>query len=432
MRPGARASAAIEILDDIGHYHRPAFEAMRDWGRAHRFAGSSDRAAISNLVNAALRRRQSISWFMGEDTARALVIGALHLVWQWPVDDVDTLADGAQFSPFPLSPLERQGLSSANCLNNAPQWVRGDYPEWLAGELLDSFGERCVQEGAGLSGRAPLDLRVNTLKTNRQSLLVGLAKFDVVPTDFSEVGLRVDLPEGWSRPPNIERQTLHGRGRFEIQDEGSQIAACMSGARPGIQLIDYCAGAGGKTLAMAAQMQNKGQIYAHDANADRLRPIFERLRRAGVRNVQVTSDESDLKNLFGKADVVLVDAPCSGSGTWRRRPEAKWRLGQKALESRLGEQAAILTQAARYVRPGGHLVYVTCSVVARENTGQVDEFIADHPTFKLLPWKVAWRECFSSDPPNSADGSEQTLLLTPASHRTDGFFIAILQQGDNG
>ncbi|HUE45541.1 MAG TPA: RsmB/NOP family class I SAM-dependent RNA methyltransferase, partial [Aestuariivirgaceae bacterium] len=233
---------------------------------------------------------------------------------------------------------------------------------------------------------------------------------------------------GDGRNANVEAEPAHARGWFEVQDAGSQVAALMTAAQPGQQVVDVCAGAGGKTLALAAQMANKGQIHAYDADRHRLRPIFERLKRAGARNVQVIpADEPQrLEGLERGADVVLVDAPCSGSGSWRRRPDAKWRLTPEALERRVAEQTEALERGAGLVKPSGRLVYVTCSVLPEENADQVAGFLARHPDFAVVPFAEVWRAAIASEPPPSADGSDQTLLLTPARHDTDGFFVAVL------
>jgi 16S rRNA (cytosine967-C5)-methyltransferase len=213
-----------------------------------------------------------------------------------------------------------------------------------------------------------------------------------------------------------------------VQDEGSQIAALLTGAGPRLQILDLCAGAGGKTLAMSAAMHNTGQIYAYDDDRERLKAIFERIKRAATRNIQVlrARDRAALAALGDRFDIVLVDAPCTGTGVWRRRPEAKWRLKPANLASRLNEQVAVLDTAVRHVKPGGRIVYVTCSVLAAENTGQVAAFLARHGDFRVVPYVEAWTAALKSPTPASADGSAETLLLTPESHGTDGFFIAIL------
>jgi 16S rRNA (cytosine967-C5)-methyltransferase len=225
-----------------------------------------------------------------------------------------------------------------------PAWVEGNYPEWLAGSFERAFGEDAVSEGAGLSRRAPVDLRVNTLKATRDKVLKALARAGAEAGPWSPFAVRIPASVGDGRTPNVEAEPAHARGWFEVQDAGSQVAALMTAAQPGQQVVDVCAGAGGKTLALAAQMANKGQIHAYDADRHRLRPIFERLKRAGARNVQVipADEPQKLEGLERGADVVLVDAPCSGSGSWRRRPDAKWRLSPEALERRVAEQTEAL------------------------------------------------------------------------------------------
>jgi 16S rRNA (cytosine967-C5)-methyltransferase len=235
-----------------------------------------------------------------------------------------------------------------------------------------------------------------------------------------------------AKQPHLESETAHGKGWFEVQDEGSQVAALLAGAGPRQQVLDQCAGAGGKTLALAAGMQNTGQIYAYDSDKRQLRPIFERLKRAGVRNVQVmeAGEEAALLALGPRFDLVLVDAPCTGSGTWRRKPDSKWRLNPANIPERQAEQQGVLALAARLVKPGGALVYVTCSVLPEENGDQVAAFLARHPDFALQPYAEAWRARFSTEAPRSADAREDTLQLTPLRHGTDGFFIALMRRGD--
>ncbi len=429
MRPAGRLQAAIEVLSEIRDRHRPASQALAEWGRAHRFAGSGDRAAIGNLVYDAQRRKASIAARMGDESPRSLALGAMVVAWGESAEAVDALCDGSKFAPGPLSDAEREGLAGT-LAEEAPPWLRGDYPEWLHASLERVFGERAVQEGAGLARRAPVDMRVNTLKADRDKVLKSLTKFSPEKARFSPVGLRIPPPVGPGRSPHLEADTSHGKGWFEIQDEGSQIAALLAGATPGRQLLDLCAGSGGKTLALAAAMENRGQIHAYDTDAMRLRPIFERLKRASARNVQVlrAGEEAALTALSGKMDIVVIDAPCTGSGVWRRRPDAKWRLRPEALERRRREQQEVLDQGAPLVKPGGRLVYVTCSVLPEENTDQVAAFLERRPDFSILPFAEVWGEAIGGEPPASADGRSDTLLLTPASHGTDGFFIAILQR----
>jgi 16S rRNA (cytosine967-C5)-methyltransferase len=311
-------------------------------------------------------------------------------------------------------------------------WIDGDFPQWLAPCFDRVFGERATEEGAGLSARAPIDLRTNTLKTDRPKLLEALARFGARPGPLSPLCVRIAPPGPEARNTNVEAEPSHGMGWFEVQDAASQVASLMSGARPGETVADICAGAGGKTLALAALMHNDGKLIAHDNDRHRLRPIFERLQRAGVTNVEVIAAE-DVRKLdaMPKFDCVVIDAPCSGSGSWRRKPDAKWRLSEKQLQQRIKDQKAVLERGAKLVRPGGRLIYITCSVLPEENTDQIQAFRTENPDFTLRPYADQWRTAIDANPPASANGAADTLLLTPASHGTDGFFIAVLRRDRN-
>jgi 16S rRNA (cytosine967-C5)-methyltransferase len=431
MRPGARIKAAAEVLEEVLARHRPAAQALADWGKAHRFAGSGDRAAIGNLVYDALRRKRSLAAQMGADTPRALALGAAPRALGLPIDAVIASADGSPHALEPLSEAERLALSYEMPQDARPS-VRGDFPDWLEPSFIRAFGGAAAEEGAALARRAPVDLRVNTLKADREKVLKALARFAPEPTPLSPLGVRLPAPEGPGRQPNVEAETGHGRGWYEVQDEGSQLAALMAGAGPRQQVLDICAGAGGKTLAFAAAMRNTGQVYAYDDDAVRLRPIFERLKRAGVRNAQVlpAGDTAALTALGARFDLVFVDAPCTGSGAWRRRPDAKWRVRPANLAQRQEQQRAVLDLTASLTKPGGRLVYATCSVLPEENIDQVSALLERNAGLALVPWREAWTAGVGSEPPASADGSEETLLLTPARHGTDGFFIAVLRRAE--
>ena len=430
MTPGARAAAAIEVLADVEARKRPAAEALKDWGLAHRFAGSSDRAAIGNLVFDALRTRLSAATAMGEDSPRALVLRILAASWHMSPEAVAAIIDGNRHAPPPLTEEERASLERELPEDTAPH-IKGDYPEWLQSEFARAFGDRAAAEGAALARRAPVDLRVNTLKADRDKVLKALRRFDAQAAPLSPFGVRIEHGPGPAKSPNVEAEPGHGKGWFEVQDEGSQLATLLSGVHSRQQVIDLCAGAGGKTLALAALMENTGQLYAYDADRMRLRPIFERLKRAGVRNAHVllAGDREALAKLDGRLDLVLIDAPCSGSGVWRRRPDAKWRLSPQMLEARHAEQIAVLDQGAPLVKPGGRLAYITCSVLPSENRDQVDAFLARHPEFTLIPCSGLWKAALPGVKPIPwAAGSEETLQLTPLSHGTDGFFVAVLER----
>jgi 16S rRNA (cytosine967-C5)-methyltransferase len=428
MLAGARIAAAIEVLEAITTRYQPVAIALADWGKAHRFAGSGDRNAIGGLVYDALRRRSSIAWRMGGDTPRALAIGAAPAALGLSPDAVIAACDGTAHSPDTLTDLESAGLTRP--LAGAPAHIQADIPEWLWPAFSAQFGEGAVAQGQAMAERAPADLRVNALKATRQKVLKALASFPVAPSSLSPLGVRVAPPVGAERTPNLQAEAAFQAGWFEIQDEGSQIAALLAGAGPRKQVLDLCAGAGGKTLALAAQMQNTGQLYAYDADRNQLKPIFDRIKRAGVRNVQVlrAGDEGAVDALGPRFDVVLADAPCTGTGTWRRRPDAKWRVRPEALKARIAEQQSVLARAARLVKPGGRLVYVTCSVLPDENIAQVEAFLAQASNFRSVPFADVWRATLSAEPPQSADARSDTLLLTPATHGTDGFFVAILER----
>jgi 16S rRNA (cytosine967-C5)-methyltransferase len=426
MKAGARISAAMEVLEAIISRYQPVAIALTDWGKAHRFAGSGDRNAIGGLVYDAMRRRASIAWALGADTPRALAIGAASSALGLAPEAVIAACDGSEHAPSHLTEAERAGLTRS--LDDAPDHVQADIPEWLWAAFSAQFGANAVAEGQAMARRAPADLRVNTLKATPDKVLKALASFGAEPCALSPVGVRVPPPVGADRTPNLQAEAAFQAGWFEIQDEGSQLAALLAGAGPRKQVLDLCAGAGGKTLALAALMQNTGQIYAYDADRNQLKPIFDRIKRAGVRNVQVlrAGDGAAVDALGQRFDIVLADAPCTGTGTWRRRPDAKWRLKPEAVKARMAEQQRVLQRAASLVKPGGRLVYVTCSVLPEENTGQVAWFLQENAGFSLIPTAEIWRAAFATEPPTSADGRAESLLLTPHHHATDGFFIAAL------
>ncbi len=224
-----------------------------------------------------------------------------------------------------------------------------------------------------------MDLRVNTLKSTREKVLRQLGRPDANPTHIARNGIRIESNKPFARQPNVQAEESFQKGRFEIQDEGSQIVGDLIFARPGESILDYCAGGVRKTLALAASMENKGQIHAYDSDKSRLAPIHDRLKRAGTRNVQTHAPNLDMSDLVGKMDKVVIDAPCTGSGTWCRRPDAKWRFDEKNLETRLQQQEEVLSEAAPFVKPGGHLVYITCSIFPEENENQV---YSKYPTFR--------------------------------------------------
>src|SRR4051794_26793205 len=430
MTPAARLSAAIELIGAIETQRVPAAKALKEWGTAHRYAGSGDRAAIAGLVWDVLRRRASSAWIMEDDSARARVLGMLKVERGMDSDAIAALCDGGRFAPQPLSDAERAALASRSTAD-APAHIAGDYPEWLDGALSEVFGDDRAAEAAAMASRAPLDMRVNTLKAAaRQKVLASTGHLGTTPTPWSPVGLRIELGAD-ARNPGIHAEEVFIKGAIEVQDEGSQLATLLSGAKPGEQVIDLCAGAGGKTLALAAMMQGKGRLIATDRDKRQLAPIHERLSRAGVHNADVRTPKGandTLADIRASADLVLIDAPCTGTGTWRRNPDAKWRMRPGALEVRLKDQVEVLDRAAGLVKPGGRIAYVTCSVLPAENGAQVGAFVERHPEFSVVPpsqtivalWDKA--EEFANATLQSAEG----LLMTPRRTGTDAFFVSVM------
>jgi len=421
MKQAGRVAAAIEIITEIFGRNRPASEALRDWGKAHRFAGSSDRHVIGTLVFDCLRNKNMAAAQAASDEPRGLVLGTLATIWKLTIEEIDTLCT-EQFGAGALNPTERSALSAT--LGAQPDHIAGNFPEWLAPQLRAAYGTGLVAEMQALSQRAPIDLRVNTLKATRETVLESLSKFNVVATPHSPTGLRIGAPGIEAKNINVEAEPAHGLGQFEVQDEASQLAAMIAAPKPGQSVLDLCAGAGGKSLALAALMENKGRVFAHDRDKHRLRPIFERITRAGATCIEViAADEQHKLARAGGYDMVVVDAPCTGAGTWRRKPDAKWRLGEKQLQVRMHEQAAVLGQAAPLVKKGGKLAYFTCSILPCENRDQVGAFLSEHKDFKIVPYTEQWKQA-----PKSADGNKETLQLTPHQHNTDGFFVAVMQR----
>lgn len=430
MTPAARISAAIEVLTDIEARRRPAPDALKDWGLSHRFAGSGDRAAIAGLVYDALRRRASSCHVMGEATPRANMLGMLHLERGLDVEAIAALFSGARFAPQPMSDAERERVGSAS-LSEAPPHIAGDYPQWLDGSFAAVFGEARAGEAAALASRAPLDLRVNELKAERDKIAAELAEYEPELTSWAPFGLRIRVAPD-AKSPAIQSEPAFLKGAIEIQDEGSQLAALFSGATQGEQVVDLCAGGGGKTLALAAMMQNKGQIFATDTDKRRLAPIHARLERAGIRNVQVRTPRGSaeiLDDLNGTIDLVLIDAPCTGTGSWRRNPDAKWRLRPGALELRRKDEVTVLDRAVPLLKPGGRIAYITCSVLDEENGAQIRAFLARHAGFSVeKPDQVAAAlgergYLFAKAALISPEG----LLMTPRRTGTDGFFVSVLR-----
>jgi 16S rRNA (cytosine967-C5)-methyltransferase len=427
VTPAARIAAAIDLLEVIeGAPKRPADAVANDFFRSRRYIGSGDRRAVSDRVWTILRARRRIGWWLGNAPSSArLLVAASLLLEGWTKSGVQQAFSGGQFAAPPLDRAEAGTLTKieGHTIDHPtmPDAVRLEIPDWLLPRLTARFGDSLPAEMAALSQAAALDMRVNLLKGDRDQAKAALAAegWEAEPTKLSPWGLRIEGRRPVTSGPAFQS------GLVEIQDEGSQLVAVLVGAAPGMRVVDWCAGAGGKTLALAGAMENRGQIVACDVSAPRLDGAVRRLRRAGVHNVErhlVETGDKWLKRRAGTFDRVLVDAPCTGTGTWRRNPDARLRLKETDLAELLPKQASILDTAQSLVRKGGRLVYATCSLLEEENEAQVTSFLLRHPDFAVVPLDRSWP--LEQPPPNSG----AFLSLTPARHGTDGFFTAVLER----
>jgi len=436
MTPSAQLQAVIDLLETVARADRPADGVVSAWFKARRYVGAKDRRAIAERLYGILRRRARLDWWLERVsfpvTARNRLLADLAIRERAMPEALLPLFGQEAHSPEPLSSGERRliGRLSGQPLfhHDMPDWVHGEYPDWVDAALRAAFGGEFAAEVAAMRDEAPVDLRVNTLKATREAAQAALAADGIValPTRWSPLGLRL------SARVALSAQKAFRDGLVEVQDEGSQLVALLADARPGQAVVDYCAGAGGKTLALAAAMANKGRLVACDVYENRMARAQERIRRAGVHNVtrRLLGVEGDkwVKRNAGSFDRVLVDAPCSGTGTWRRNPDAKWRLRPGDLEALVEVQAGILAKAARLVRPGGRLIYATCSVLPAENEAQVERFLTSEPGFAPLSIEAIWRDTVGGEAP----GDGPWLRLSPARHGTDGFFVAAMARSDGG
>lgn len=426
MRLGGRLQAAIEVLEDIEAKNRPASDALKDWGSSHRFAGAGDRAVIGNIVYDALRRKLSLGWRMGSDSASSLAYGALLSDGGLSYEAILEAVTNDKFSPPALSSDQLSNWLN-NDISQAEDYIQADVPLWCVEKLRGTFGDDWVAQAAALANRPPVDLRVNRLKATREQLLQALEGTGAQAAPFLDDAVRIPPIEALGRHPNVQTGQAFQDGWFEVQDLGSQIAAKLANAKAGEQVLDYCAGAGGKTLSLAAAMENRGQIHAFDAEAARLSPIYDRLQRAGVRNTQGYNKQADLEPLKGQMDLVLTDAPCTGAGTWRRRPDAKWRLTDQQLERREQDQQDVLNSAKHYLKAGGRFVYVTCSVFDSENNLQIEKFLAENKDFseeKIDLSRIDGADFGDVLPVYLSHG----CVFSPKQTMTDGFYVAILKK----
>jgi len=438
MTPGARIGTAIEALAEIlANPRKPADAVVGEFLRGRRYIGGGDRRSITERVYGVLKKRAQIEWWLERAKSELPVSPRLRVFVDvllhdgWRVNQLEHAIDTGRYRPASLAPAERDVLTrlEGHTYDHPaqPRAVRLNIPGWIEPYFDEAFGARFEPEVAALAETAPVDLRVNPLKADRARAKKALKAeaVETLDTDLSPLGLRLKARQSVVTTPAFRD------GLIEVQDEGSQLVALLVGAAPGMQVVDYCAGAGGKTLAIAARMENKGRIVACDVSEGRLERSATRLRRAGVHNVERRPIDAEgrkwLKRNAGKFDRVLVDAPCTGTGTWRRNPDGRWTLQPIDLEELPPKQGEILDAAAKLVRPEGRLVYATCSLLPQENERVIEGFLQAHPDFEALPVEAVWGETVGTKFPDDARAGT-SLRLTPARHGTDGFFAAVLRR----
>ncbi len=393
MTPSARLQAAIDILESLNGTTAPADRTIRDWFATRRFAGSGDRRAIGEMVFRILRHRASFAWRMQSESPRALMIALLLADGQDPA----SLFTGG-YGPGPLSAEEQAAIAAPPM--PPPAWVAGEFPEWLERELTRRFGPALAAEMAAMTARAPVDLRVNILKSSRDTVLAALRADGFEAEAIGAHAIR--CPPGTR---NLDKHALFLSGGFEIQDLAAQTSVERADAKPGMRVLDLAAGAGGKSLALAAAMENRGEIIACDTRGAALAELEKRAARAGadIIRAHILGEPPLVAIPAGPYDLVFVDAPCSGSGTWRRQPELKWRLTPRRLEQLTALQDRLLDQAAALAP--ARLVYATCSIFPSENEDRVAAFLAKNPAFQR---------------------AKPDFQASPAASDMDGFYAAFL------
>mgnify|MGYP004526049373 CR=1 FL=1 len=433
MTPAARFSAAVALLAEMeGQGRRPADAIANDFFRARRYIGSGDRRAVAERAWGVVRERMLLDWHLaragGRPTPRLLAAAHARIIEHEEPRDIAWIFSGERFAEPAMTQEETRVIAALRpplLPPGMPEPVRLNVPEWALPGFRARFGEAIEKAARAMTVPAPLDLRVNLLRGTRDAarMALGAEGIEAVPTPFSPWGLRIA-----DRRPVLATEPFRS-GLIEVQDEGSQLIALLADAKPGMRVADYCAGAAGKTLAMAATMANRGRITACDVSEPRLTGAAKRLRRGGVDNAELhllTAGDRWAKRRAATFDRVLVDAPCTGTGTWRRNPDARLRMGPTDLGELLRKQSEILDAASSLVRPGGRLIYATCSVLPEEDEGQVDALLQRRPEFQVVPLARAWAESGAAGPP---PGDGPFMALSPHVHDTDGFFCAVLERG---
>lgn len=433
MRPSARISALIELLgqveEGIAQRGAPADVLVNKYFRERRYAGSKDRRAVSGWVYEILRKRELLIWGLGECevTSRALVLVYFALFDQ---EQIPLFGEEGPFAPEALSDQERQFLGGVSA-DAAPDLAKANLPDWAIESFRTRFENEVSAAAMALNQTAPLDIRGNPLKASATlSDQIKKVSLGFEKTGFSSTCYRLDgnVPLGGV--------SLYREGKIEVQDEAAQLASSLVDAKPGMQVADLCAGAGGKSLLVSALMKNKGQLFALDTSAKRLKEGKKRFERGGNRNIQTRHLAEDgperdtaLAELKSKCDRVYVDVPCSGTGTWRRSPDQRWRQDTQSITKLTELQYALMKEGAELVKPGGRLIYMTCSVLPDENEAVVDSFLAENGgDWDAVDYRLVWRDVVGGDVPETCALKSEWLQLAPHIHKTDGFFLAILER----
>lgn len=413
--PPAIINQTEEVLREVLRFTAPADSTLSRYFRDHPRLGSRERGVIAEAVYGLLRNKSVYTNFSesgsGSAMRRMTLLGLADAVG---IDALGGLTEDEQSWLSRVMEIDRTSLPAA---------LRANLPQWLFDKLVARDGEEATMNLAeALNRPAPLDLRVNAIKSNRDEVVAALAEAPIAcePTPYAPLGLRV------LKKPALQNLPLFKSGAIEVQDEGSQLLSQIVGAKRGEMVVDFCAGAGGKTLALGAAMRNTGRLYAFDVSEKRLAKMKPRLARSGLSNVHPVQiaheNDAKIKRLAGKIDRVLVDAPCSGLGTLRRNPDVKWRQGPEAIVELNAKQSAILAGAARLVKPGGRLIYATCSILDEENEAIVTQFLSAREDFVLVPMREVLAE------QKIALDMQDYLKLDPQRHQTDGFFAAVLER----
>ena len=410
MRPAARLQAIADLLQAAAHSAQPLDRLVQSWGRRNRYAGSKDRRHISDRLFAIYRHYGALTARLGSDTPLLVAMLAAHILHDEPLEAVLDMADGSRHAPPPLSKADEASLHHAATHPPQARADRLNVPHWLLPHIEAQLGDETDAALSAMGARAPVDVRVNGLKGDREAARAALAADDIEAAPLPHVDTALRLVG----TPRLPGTAAFESGLVEVQDAGAQAISAMCAAQPFDTVMDFCAGAGGKALALADAMQNKGRVLVHDVNEERMGDLPARAARAGVQIIEPVSS-ADLADFDAGCDIVVADVPCSGAGRWRRAPETKWRLTAEQLDGLVALQADILSQAARLVRPGGRLVYMTCSLLACENKDQIEKFIADNQLFSLLTTELPL-------------GQAGVTQWHPERGDSDGFFCAVLQR----